>query len=260
MWPQATTREVWIGALVILFSFSGRAQSATVPLSEIVSRMQSSERDSRNRATAYTATRQYVLADEDPKTPDSRVSAEINFVPPSKKDYTLNKVQGSDRVARIVRRVLNHETEMATHAERDAITTDNYNFALLGTDTVAGHRCHVLQLMPKREVADLVRGRAWVDADDFRIRRIAGQPAKSPSWWIRDLQVTIDFGEVLGVWTQLTTRATADVRWMGGQIFTSQTTDIRIATVSARNLPRSVSHTDSKAQGHGANSAIWVAR
>ena len=260
MRPPATTRELSLSAFVILFSLSVWGQAAMLPVNQILSRMQSAEQNARSHAVPYSVTRQYVLSDLDPKTPDSRVSAEINFIPPFKRGYTLGRVQGSDRVGKIVRRVLDHEAEMANHADRQAITTNNYSFALVGSDAIAGRRCYVLRLVPKRDVPELVRGSVWVDTDDFRIRRIAGQPGKSPSWWIKDLQVTIDYGDALGAWTQLATRATADVRWMGKQIFTSQTLDVRTPRVKAKNVPQeNVSAPPRKGQAP-ANSAIWVAR
>ena len=48
-------------------------------------------------------------------------------------------------------------------------------FALLGRETIDGHDCYVLQLSPKREAVELVRGKAWVDASNFELRRIAGE-------------------------------------------------------------------------------------
>ena len=54
----------------------------------------------------------------------------------------------------------------------------NYQFALLGQEQVGGHSCYVLQLTPKRNDAELVNGKAWIDASSFQIRRIAGTPAK----------------------------------------------------------------------------------
>jgi outer membrane lipoprotein-sorting protein len=60
----------------------------------------------------------------------------------------------------------------------------NYDFALLGRETIDGHDCYVLQLRPKRQTVELINGKAWVDAHDFALRRIAGVTAKSPSLWL----------------------------------------------------------------------------
>ena len=68
---------------------------------------------------------------------------------------------------------------MAAHAEQHEVTPRNYDFALLGRETIEGHDCYVLQLMPKRQAVELIRGKAWVDAGDFTIRRMEGSPAKT---------------------------------------------------------------------------------
>ena len=120
----------------------------------------------------------------------------------------------------------------------------------------------MLQLTPKRNEPELVNGKAWVDAASFQVRRIEGTPAKSPSWWIHNLHVTINYGAVQGIWTQLATRAVADVRLLGTHILTSREVDLQTATVDARNrLPNRAgeqrSHTPRQAI---ADSAVWVPR
>jgi hypothetical protein len=46
----------------------------------------------------------------------------------------------------------------------------------------------------KRTEKALILGLIWVDAKTFRIRRIEGVPAKSPSIWIKDSYVTAILG------------------------------------------------------------------
>ena len=44
-----------------------------------------------------------------------------------------------------------------------------------------------LTRVPKRSDKYLFRGRVWVDAEDFAVARVEGQPAKSPSFWTRSV-------------------------------------------------------------------------
>jgi hypothetical protein len=222
--------------------------------------MQAAEQSFNNGAVSYTVTREYVLSDSNPKTPDSHITAQVNFAPPGENGYTLGKAQGGDRVEKIVRKILDRETELRSHADRTSITSRNYEFALLGQETLNGRRCYVVELKPRREVPELLRGKAYVDAADFRIRRIEGEPAKSPSWWVHNVQVSLDYGEVLGLWLQLASRATADVRWMGKHVLTSQAVDVRTQTLTAKNLPPNQSPIRRSAARRVANSAVWVAR
>ena len=196
--------------------------------------MENVQTEARDHSVPYTVSREYQLSSEKAQNPESEVLAEINFVPPSQKDYTVRKVEGSDRGTDIVRRVLEHESQMANHAESHELSARNYQFALLGQETVDGHNCYLLQLTPKRHEPELLNGKAWVDAATFQVRRIEGTPAKNPSWWISNLHVTIDYGAVQGIWTQLATRAVADVRLMGTHMLTSREVDLRTTTVDAR--------------------------
>jgi hypothetical protein len=255
---RARTVLFCAGALVVAFCTArAEVQQATIPLDQIVLRMQAAESQTGKFGTPYTVTRQYVLTDNDPKTPDAQVTAQIKVASPNEKTYTLSKPVGSERVEKVVRKVLDHEAEMTSHSERGEITTRNYDFALLGEGNLNGRRCYMLQLKPRRSVPELLWGKAWVDADDFRIRRVEGQPAKSPSWWLRDLQVSIDYGEVLGIWMQLASRGVANVRWMGQHVLASQALDVRTQALNATNVTPG---RRPGAQRWVTNSAAWVAR
>ncbi len=74
---------------------------------------------------------------------------------------------------------------------------------------------HVLRIVPKRKDKNLLRGWIWVDARTFRIRRIEGVPAKSPSFWIKDIHITLQFADVNGMWIPTSFDAMATVRLLG---------------------------------------------
>ncbi len=155
-------------------------QPKTLSLDEIVGRMQQAEADSRDRSIPYTATREYQLAAAGSPQPSSQVVAEINYYPPTAKDYSIVKSQGGDRGASIVRKVLDHEVQVTAHSELTAITSRNYDFALRGRDTLDGRECYLLQLTPKRQAVELIRGQAWVDVSDFLVRRMEGYDRQKP--------------------------------------------------------------------------------
>jgi hypothetical protein len=243
-------------------SVAAEAQSSSMPVDEIVGKMQQAQAQAHDHSVPYTVTREYQLSSDQAQQPRSQVLAQINFVPPSQKDYTVRKVEGSDRGMDIVRRVLEHESEMATHAESHELNPQNYKFSLVGQEAVDGHNCYVLQLTANRREPELVNGKAWVDATNFQIRRIEGTPAKSPSWWIHNLHVTINYGAVQGIWTQLATKAVADVRLLGTNILTSREVDLQAAPVDARNrMPNGVvEHRNHVPSRSITDSAVWVPR
>jgi len=237
------------------------SQSKPLALDEILTRMQQAEAASQNQAVAYTVTREYQLATQGATQPSSEVVAEVNFVPPSAKDYAVVQSQGSDRGTGIVRKVLDHEAAMATHPELHELTARNYDFALLGREAIDGRNCYVLQLSPKRDAVDLVRGKAWIDAANFTLRRIDGTTAKSPSLWIRNLHLTINYGQMNGVWLQTSTRAEADVRFVGPHVLTSRDLDVQLAAASARvQFPPRPRAPRANRRRTADAAAAWVAR
>jgi hypothetical protein len=257
-------RAVLFAALCTVMSVTSWGQSRNLAVDDIVAKMEQVHAQARDHSVPYTVSREYQLSGDKSSKASSQVLAEINFVPPSQKDYTLRKVEGSDRGTDIVRKVLDHESQMASHAEAHEITARNYQFGLLGREPVEGHDCYVLQLTPKRNEPDLLRGKAWVDTASFQIRRVDGAPAKNPSWWIKNLHVTINYGAVQGIWTQLATKAVADVRLLGTNVRTSREVGLQTASVDARNqVPAKVG--DHRGRGRAprpamADSAVWMPR
>ncbi len=235
------------------------SQTANLRLDQILAQMQQARAAEHDRSIAYTVTREYQLLAQGSNKANSSVVAQVSFVPPTQKDYTIIKAEGSDRGTGIVRKVLDHETSMATHSDGHELTPANYDFALLGRETIDGHDCYVLSISPKREAVELVRGKAWVDASSFNIRRIAGETAKNPSFWIKNLNVTLNYGEVNGVWVQTSTQAVADVRVAGPHVLTSRELDVQRATYSAKAQAPSMIRSQ-RSRHDVANAATWVAR
>src|SRR5205814_7874362 len=76
------------------------------------------------------------------------------------------------------------ETSSGREHHNSAISEANYAFALVGEEDVGPYRCFVLTSTSKRKDKYLFEGKIWIDAVDFAIVKIAGQPAKKPSFWI----------------------------------------------------------------------------
>jgi hypothetical protein len=256
MWISEPLRRSTL-LVVVLAPLVGCAQSASLPLDQILRRMGQVRAAERQNNPGYTVTREYQLAAADSPRPASDVVAAVSFNPPAEKQYVILKSEGNDRGEGIVRKVLDHEARMASQTGPHDINSANYSFALLGRETIEGHDCYVLQLSPKRQEVELVRGKAWVDAKNFEILRVNGETAKTPSMWLKKLTVTINFGHVNGVWLETSTQAVADVRFAGTHLLTSRELDVQTETLSARaQAPRM----QRKSQPHiAADTAAWVA-
>lgn len=191
------------------------AVCAAPSLETIVARMRQVSIQSQTRLRPYTVMREYELFERKRETAQSRVIADINFLPPDSRNYRIQQTEGSVIGEMIVRRVLGREAAIAKHRESSDISPDNYTFRFLRETIASGQPCYVLQLLPKRKDKNLLRGTIWVDANTSRIHRLEGEPEKNPSWWVRDVHIVLVFADVGGIWLPASSKYTATVRLLG---------------------------------------------
>lgn len=125
----------------------------------------------------------------DDKQPTSEIMAQINFVPPDTKTYKITRARGNSRGEKIVRELLDRETESARKELGSQISRTNYDFVFLRQENFGVVPEYVLRIVPKLKYKYLLSRQIWVDASTFRIRRIEGVPAKSPSIWIKGIHI-----------------------------------------------------------------------
>jgi hypothetical protein len=168
-----------------------------------------------SRLRPYVVTRLYVLAGKEEDNKKAEVTAEVSFVPPNSKTYSIKGTEGSGLGERIVRRMLDGETQIVKDYGATDYTTANYDFRMAGEEELDGNSCYVIELSPKRKDKTLLRGNIWIDVETYRIRRMEAEPAKSPSWWLRDVRVAFSYGDVDGMWLQTSSGFTTNVRIFG---------------------------------------------
>ena len=209
--------------------------TSTVPdLSEIVSHLEQAQAENRATTRAYVVTRDYQLFKDGIHQPQSTVIAEVSFVPPGTKKYEIRQASGSGQGEKVVRKVLSHEQEMARDNGEHDLSRQNYELSYVGMQGLNGVRCYVLHLHPKRDDKNLLEGLAWIDAATFMPRRIVGTPSKSPSWWVRSLQLQMDYAPVAGMWLPIGSRAEADIRIFGKHIFVGRDVEYQTSEAVAK--------------------------
>jgi hypothetical protein len=149
------------------------------------------------------------------KQSTSEVIAQIDFVPPDVKTYKIIQASGNSTRERIVREILDRETDSAKKRPNSDISRTNYDFVFLRRQNFGVVPEYVLGIFPKRKEKHLLRGQIWVDASTFRIRRIEGVPARSPSFWLKDIHISLQFAELGGMWVPVTFDSIATVRFLG---------------------------------------------
>ena len=158
---------------------------------------------------------------------------QVDYHAPGVRTFKKTSEQGSWVVRRLVfDRLVSAETETAGGVEHhdSAISTANYKFALLGEEGVGPYHCLVVEATPKREDKYLFEGTIWVDVQDFAVVRIAGHPAKEPSFWIHRADFVRQYQKIEGFWLPFRDETFVDVRIYGKRIFTIDHQDYSIGS------------------------------
>src|ERR1700674_5213424 len=220
--PIQVSYIIKIALLVVLVTLASLSQASmstaeirSPDLNLILQRLEEVQHQDPAQSRPYEVKREYKVFRGYDKQPTSEVMAQINFVPPDMKTYKITQVQGNSRGEKIVRELLDRETESAKKRLGSEISRTNYDFVFLRQETFGIVPEYVLRIVPKRKDKYLLRGQIWVDASTFRIRRIEGVPAKSPSLWIKDIHITLQYAELGGMWVPISFDAIATVRFLG---------------------------------------------
>ncbi len=219
---QSVPWAFWLSALVLLSAISLASQSIS-PTSEIkppdldliLQRIEDAQNQSPAQSQPYEVTRRYKVFRGYDTRPTSEVIAQINFVPPNVKTYKIVQTSGNSWGSKIVRELLSSETSSTRKEHSTEISRANYDFVFLRRQNFGDVPEYVFAIFPKRKDRYLLRGQIWVDAHSFRIRQIEGVPAKSPSFWLKNLHITLQYGELGDMWVPVTFDAIATVRILG---------------------------------------------
>ena len=136
---------------------------------------------------------------------------------PDERTFTVISQSGSKLLLnRVLLKLLDSEKEAFQHRKQVELTPENYKFELVGTDRTAdGNACFVLAVKPRKQNKFLYAGKIWVDAHDFAVVRMQGEPAKSPSFWIRDTRIDCTWEKVGNFWFIAHNLSVSHIR-MGG--------------------------------------------
>jgi outer membrane lipoprotein-sorting protein len=192
--------------------------TGTVPTAdEIVSRMAASDLHRQSSIEGYAGMRRYVLENEKLKK-----RAEMTVRVKCDRDGTKHfEVLSEDGWKAAHKHVLHKMLESESDASRPGmratarLVTANYDFALVGTEQVAGRTAYVLELSPKRREKYLFKGRIWVDAEDFALVRAEGSPAKNPSFWTKSTHFVQLYQKNGAQWFPVSTQSVTDARIFG---------------------------------------------
>lgn len=209
-------------SLAVVASTSAQGGSTVPTTDTVLVRMAQARAENQARFRPYVVTRDYTLFGDDRSKSKAEVTAEVTFIPPNSKEFSIQHSSGSGLGEKLVRRMLEGETQIVKDYGSTDISPDNYDFHFVGEEEFNNQRCYVLTLAPKRKDKTLLRGKMWVDANSYLLRRIEAEPAKGPSWWLRDVRILFYYGYVRGMWLQTASEFTTNVRLFGRHTMTSR--------------------------------------
>jgi hypothetical protein len=152
---------------------------------------------------------------------------------PDQHDFKVVSQSGSKLLLnRVLLKLLDSEKEAFQNRKQVELNPQNYNFTLLGTEVIpAGNTCYVLKVKPRKQNKFLYVGKVWVDAQDFAVVSMQGEPAKSPSFWVRDTQIDSKWEKVGGFWFIAQNHSVSHIRLGGTATLTIDYGDYQITAV-----------------------------
>ncbi len=189
---------------------------------EIVSKVLAENKRRNERLPSYSVTRIYQI-----QTLEGKLAAQtvvrMDYRSPDAKTFEKTSEKGSGIVRHLVfDRLMDSESESSTGKEhRDsALTPANYDFSFVGVEDVGLYHCFVLRVAPKRKDKYLFEGKIWIDSQDFAVAKIAGHPAKKPSFWINRADFVREYQKVDEFWLPLRDETQVEVKIYGKRVLT----------------------------------------
>jgi hypothetical protein len=214
-------------------ALAAHVESTTPSAESITAHMIQARSENRARLRPYSVTRDYRLFGKEKQMARSEVIARVIFDPPGIKQFVIQQASGLGLGERIVRQMLEHESEIGRNNASTDLSPANYDFRYLREEELDGRRCYVLGIVPRRSDKSLLRGQIWVDSITYLLHRTEGEPARSPSWWLKDARLVLVYSDVGGMWLQTSSESSADVRFLGRHTMLSRDMEYSMNTLAA---------------------------
>lgn len=203
------------------------AQQTTVstPLSadEVMQRVMQMNEERATALDTYSSIRSYHLECHCLSHKKADMVVRVDYQAPNKKVFTILSESGSGTVrSRVFKKLLKAEQESMSeeNQQRSAITPENYTFQLTNFQNIDGNESYVLEAQPLTKNKFLFRGRIWVDAKDFAITRVEGEPAVNPSWWTVKTDFKRNYQKIGSFWLPEANESVTKVRIFGSAVLT----------------------------------------
>ena len=161
----------------------------------------------------------------------ARVTIRLEYVAPGRKTYHVLERSGSGWIVkRVIYPILEAERQSAIPQIRALTDINRKNYELRLVEFDANERAYVFDAVPHAARRYQFRGRIWVDAETFGIKRVRGVPAVSPSFWVKRTEFTHEYKQFGAFWLPVRHRSYAELRLLGSSTLEIDYRDYRWST------------------------------
>lgn len=204
--------------LIVLSAIGNSQPQAANPLpsvDDVIANMVKFDAVRQSEMTGYMAVRHYIAVNNKRK---AEMLVRIVCGSDGAKQFSVLSEEGSGSIRKhVFYKLLKEEEEASQHGTRDdtRLIPANYEFRLIGEESLDSGPAYVLEVSPKTSNKYLINGKIWVDARDYSIVRIEGQPARNPSFWVHGVHFVHTYQKVGQFWFASSTHTTSEVRLFG---------------------------------------------
>jgi outer membrane lipoprotein-sorting protein len=214
-----------LALLAVCMSAAAQQSTISAPLSadEVMQRVVQMNEHRANALKSYSSIRSYHLECHCLSHKKADMVVRSVYEAPDKKVFMIVSENGSGTVrSRVFKKLLEAEQESMRdeNQQRSAITPQNYTFQLADYQKIGGNEFYVLEVQPLTKNKFLFRGRIWVDAKDFAIAQVKGEPAVNPSWWTVKTDFTRSYQKLGSFWLPESNDSETKVRILGSAVLT----------------------------------------
>jgi len=214
---------------------AGAPATASLPPDEVIKNLQQHNAQRAAALTGFTGTRVYSLDYQGVGGEHkAEMTVSVVYTAPNTKQFTVESEQGSKPlIDHVLKKLLESEQEADKQSQREkALSTDNYDFSPAGYEETPQGGCYIFKLTPKTENKFLYNGKIWVDARDFAVVRIAAEPAKNPSFWVKKTDIAHTYTHLGKFWLPMENHTVSQTRLGGKAVLTIEYRDYKVTSAS----------------------------
>jgi hypothetical protein len=211
--------------LVLRFPVVAQQAAVSAPLTadEVINHVVTMNEVRTKALESYSSVRSYHLECHCLSHKKADMVIRADYHSPNTKEFTILSESGSGTVRnKVFKKLLEAEQESMSeeNQQRTAMTPENYTFQLSDHQKTDAGEFYVLDAEPRTKNKFLFRGRIWVDAKDFAITRVEGQPAVNPSWWTVKTDFKRSYQKIGDFWLPESNESETKVRVFGTAVLT----------------------------------------